>query len=164
LQQTHRLIVFMTNIDVRTSVTVDEIVPVTLTAEERTNLLKKQTKDTRILITRIENTLSSTSSAAVTAESIEKVELALEQSSTSLDRALGILSSPTIELDAAEVFALDAYNLAFDGARLLGISTNISADEEVVAPEVEAEVVVPVEEATTTDEIPVEEESASPSA
>jgi hypothetical protein len=157
LQQTHRLIVFMTNIDVRSSVTVDEIVPVTLTLEERTTIVQKQMSDTKILLSRMENALNSTSTEAAS-EVIEKVELALDQSSTSLEQALVIMNSATVELEAAEVFALDAYNLAFDGARLLGVSTDIGEEEvEEITPEV-IEVEVPVEEivpeATTTEATP----------
>jgi hypothetical protein len=147
LQQTHRLIVFMTNIDVRASVTVDEIVPVTLTLEERVALVKSQSASTAALLVLVNNTLNATSSVEIEADILNKIKPAIEQSSTTLEKVLAILATEPVDIETAEGSSLDAYNLISDSALLLN----------VVAPLPSEEVLVPVEgievEATTTEEV-----------
>lgn len=65
LEDTQKLIVYMTNIDVRASVTVDEIVPVTLTNEERLVAINKQIEEANKLIIETEVALQATSSVEI---------------------------------------------------------------------------------------------------
>ncbi len=149
LQQTHRLIVFMTNIDVRASVTVDEIVPVTLTLEERIILVKKQVEDTQVLLKLVNDTLEATSSAEIDVEILTKIQPAIEQGSTSLEKVLVILATEPVEIETAEGFSLDAYNLISDSALLLNLSAP-TTETVVEAPvEIPSEI---IDETINTDE------------
>lgn len=65
LEDIQKLIVYMTNIDVRASVTVDEIVPVTLTNEERLVAINKQIEEANKLIIETEVALQATSSVEI---------------------------------------------------------------------------------------------------
>ncbi len=129
LQQTHRLIVFMTNIDVRESVTVEEIVPVTLTLEERIDIVKKQTSETTTLIEMVDEKLNATSSDLIDKDVLAKVEVGFEQSSSSLAKTLDLIVVEPLDIETVEGYSLDAYNLIFDTAALLNIRNSIPETE-----------------------------------
>lgn len=63
LQQTQKLIIFMTNIGIRKVVTVEQLVPVTLTIEERNQALRVSANKIIRLVKVVEPTLSATSTA-----------------------------------------------------------------------------------------------------
>lgn len=63
LQQTQKLIIFMNNIGIRKVVTVEQIVPVVLTIEERNQTLKISANKILALTKAVEPTLKSTSTA-----------------------------------------------------------------------------------------------------
>ncbi len=130
LQQTHRLIIFMTNIDVRINLTVNEIVPVTLTNEERLTQIKKQTNETKALIGLINDTLEASSSVKFDLNIINKVRPAIDQSSTSVQKIESLLGEEPIDIDTTETLSLEAYNLAFDAAQLLSLATSTSEKVE----------------------------------
>jgi Na+/H+ antiporter NhaB len=150
LQQTQRLIIFMTNIDVRANVTVDEIVPVTLTNEERLTQVRKQTNETKALFDLINDTLSATSSAKFNLEIVNKVRPALEQSSTSLQKIELLLAADPVDTNTVEIISLETYNLIFDAAQLLSIATS-NVIEKVEGEKIdENEINSDVEEGTST--------------
>lgn len=118
LQDTHKLIVFMTNIDVRTSLTVDEIVPVTLTQEERLNAVNQQIQDTFSLIERIEVALVATSSVAVE----EKIRQAIEESKNELEgKIVPSIKSNDFDLLNVENRVRSIYDVVLDSRSLLGV-------------------------------------------
>ncbi len=134
LQQTHRLIVFMTNIDVRASVTVDEIVPVTLTTDEKIETAKKQLEETEAIRLKVVELLTSTSTPAIEPSVLEKITPALEQSSTSAAQAKAILDAAPIDEPALSMLSLEAYNVMTDILSLLG-PVQIGTEGEATAPE-----------------------------
>ncbi len=146
LQQTHRLIVFMTNIDVRSSLTVNEIVPVTLTEEERLTAVKKQTAETKSLLILVEEALSASSSDLIEADVLGKVSPAVEEITLMQEQTILLLTEEPLPIDALEALSKDAFNLISDTASLLQIkATQIvpvnvedpTEEPEVVSPEVE---------------------------
>lgn len=158
LQQTHRLIVFMTNIDVRANLTVDEIVPVTLTNEERIILIQKQVSETRSMLDLVKNTLSASTSNEIDADVLAKVRPAFEQSSTSIVKVKDLMLGTEYNLDQVEALSSEAYDLALDATQLLSIPTPEIPVSEVEDQEVE--VIEEVEPSTTTDAILGEESGA----
>jgi Domain of unknown function (DUF5667) len=149
LQQTHRLIVFMTNIDVRDSVTVDQIVPVTPTEEERLETVKKQINETKILVKTIENTISS----EIPAEVAEKAKFGTDKSSLLLTELELLMSETGFDLASAEAKSLEAYNLAKDSWSLFE-ALDLPKPEEVpeVPTSVEGGDATATTTATTTNE------------
>lgn len=131
LQQTHRLIVFMTNIDVRASVTVDEIVPVTLTTEEKIALATAQLEKSDELRLQISDMLQATSSVSIDGALLDKITPALEQSSTSAAQARAVLLNGTIDEVSLSALSLEAFNLANDVLSLLiGVNVPLEITEE----------------------------------
>lgn len=155
LQQTHKLIVFMTNIDVRASVTVDQIVPVTLTAEEKINIAKTQLEQSDVLHLKISELLQSTSSPSVEAALLDKILPALEQSSSSVALARTALEAQPIDEPALSALSVEALNLATDILNLLtATQTPVTTEAEAAAtttPEILEEEIVDQEGATTTE-------------
>ena len=163
LQQTQRLIVFMTNIDVREAVTVDEIVPVTLTDEERLVALREQIDEVSSIVDNVDMAISSSTPDSI----LEKVMPANENSKELLDEVSLMLEVENIDLDKVEVLVVKAHNLAKDSLGLLNaegteiIDRNI--DEEVSTSTEEG--IEPIDEeenststATTTPGIDIFEE------
>lgn len=151
LQRTQRLIVFMTNIDVRKSLTIEQIVPVKLTAEERTAKVKKLANETLALVTLSEQALGtfSTGTTASTTASTTKIispdrEIsaklipALKESKTTAKGVLGELLKSDFDLPTLEEQIKTAYAVANDSATLLSIdrSSLLDIKEEKVILEI----------------------------
>lgn len=150
LQQTHRLIVFMTNIDVRSSLTVEDLVPNTLTIEERFAALRLQVKETEGLIEKVEIALSTSTASSVDQVVVEKVLPAIEKSkATIVTLNESLLTSDEAKLESLETMSLDTHSTISDVVTSLKLNVN----------EVKSEVVKPV--ASTTPEIIEETETES---
>jgi hypothetical protein len=148
LQRTQRLIVFMTNIDIRSEVTVEEIVPVMLTIEERNDGVRKVIEETEGLITRIEAALIVTT---IPEELASKLLPALEESKLAASTTRAALPVTETEIEATEAAASSALAIAKDTATALGLSDKESEAGEVPpAPTVDTPSVVPDDTATTT--------------
>ncbi len=106
----------MTNIDVRESVTVNDIVPVTLTEEERLDVVKKQINETSNLNKSITLTLLN---EAVPSDLFEKVELANNKSGSLLVEVSGLIDSEAYDLAKVEELVVEAYDLAKDASKIL---------------------------------------------
>lgn len=128
LEQTHKLIVFMTNIDVRATLTVEEIVPVTLTLEERKVEVERKLSETKALSLKIEEMLA-TSTNPIDVDLEQKVLLSLQVASTSIDQTSVHLLSDSLDIPAAEASIGEGYNVIKDIALILGITTS---DTDVV--------------------------------
>jgi len=152
LQQTNRLIVFMTNIDVRANLTIEELVPNTLTTEERFGALQLRVQQTDSLIELAEIKLSTSTATSVDESVIEKVLPAIENSKVTIANLKELLLiSDGAQLETMEALALDAYNIISDVVSLLQIQ------EREVLRELEAETpseveILPGQEKSTTTE------------
>lgn len=163
LQQTHRLIVFMTNIDVRANVTVEDLVPNTLTTEERFAALNSRVQETDKLIERVEYSLSTSTATTFDEAVVAKVLPALEKSKITIANLKEmLLASDESQLETMETLALDAYSLINDTVTLLKLDGENTPVESVPETPVEAEVEVEVNEESTelenatTTETPLE--------
>ena len=114
LSDTRKLISFMTNIDVRANVTVDDLVPVTLTVEERTDAVLNLMTETENLSLSVEGRLPAIASSteASSTELYTEVTSGLDQVRVSLENASSSLQSG--DINTAENEAQDAYSLASD--------------------------------------------------
>ena len=113
LRRTHRLIVFMTNIDVRNSVEIDELVPVVPTDEERRTALNTSLSKTEQALTQLEPLGTLITEPALA----EKFDIGLADASAAIDRATSSLA--TDKLGAAETAAAAAAETAQDLQRLV---------------------------------------------
>lgn len=150
LEQTHKLIVFMTNIDVRATLTVEEIVPVTLTEAERKSEVERKLSETTALFGLIEEKLAS-STSAIDSDIKEKVTLALTMASTSVAEVNTQLAVLPLDITALESVMAEGHTIIKDAAALLGIS-DINAEEvaEPVVPAAPSEEVILPENGTTS--------------
>lgn len=150
LEQTHKLIVFMTNIDVRATLTVEEIVPVTLTEAERKSEVERKLSETTALFGLIEEKLAS-STSAIDSDIKEKVTLALTMASTSVAEVNTQLAVLPLDIAALESVMAEGHTIIKDAAALLGIS-DINAEEvaEPVVPAAPSEEVILPENGTTS--------------
>ena len=118
LKSTQRLIVFMTNINVRSSLTVDQVVPVTLTREERVEAGKKQVQEGTVLINRTKIALTATTSAEVE----EKVKKTLDESETELkEKVIPSLENNDFDLPSVETKVKSLYDVIRDSRDLIGV-------------------------------------------
>lgn len=167
LQQTHRLIIFMTNIDVRASVTVDEIVPVTLTAAEKIAIAQQKIAQAELMQVQIADLLQSTSTPGVDSELLAKITPAIEQSSSSLAQAKAASAIEVIDEPALTTLSDEAYNVLLDILGLLQLTpTPVIVIDEVSTstPDVSTEADVVTDEevvSTTTPEVEAVVETAS---
>lgn len=142
LSDTRKLISFMTNIDVRANVTVDDLVPVTLTTEERTeavlNLMDETTNLNQAVEARLPAIASSTE--ATSTDLYDEVLFGLDEVRVSLENASTSLQSGDIE--TAENEAQNAYSLASDldeltkGFAPVEVGEDSDADEQATSTDV----------------------------
>ena len=147
LEDTQKLIVYMTNIDVRASVTVEEIVPVTLTNEERVLAINKQIEEINKLITETEVALQATSSVEIE----EKVKTTLVDGKRELNEEITpLLNSGNFDLAQVEVKVKTILDKVRDVWSLTGVR-----DEDV------ENLIKENETATSTDEVEVPTQTAT---
>ncbi len=154
LQQIHRLIAFMTNIDVRTNLTIDDLVPDTLTKEQRLALIKQQITTTEATLESVladinaTTTSSSTAEIKVSADQKEKVELAISETEEKLALLPALLEAADQDIDTLEKVSNEAYSIISDVAAMLKIAKPTEPQIKDTEPKVE-------EKSTSTD--PTEE-------
>jgi hypothetical protein len=140
LRQTHRLIVFMTNIDVRASLAVNDIVPVTLTSEERVTIAKNQLAETKVMLLQIDEALVATATASMSADVLLKLNPAITESVSAVAAAEELLTSELLNLPQFEALTKTAYDTTTDVMKVL----NLRQDEST-EPSVETDTEVPKE-------------------
>lgn len=165
LQRTQKLIVYMTNIDVRNSVTVEEIVPITLTEEERQESVKKIAKEIILILDRADAVLAATSTET---ELSNKLSPAALGARTDAEKALVEIMIAGIDLSALETVIQNAKAVTDDIATLLNLDKNAvetKVDQDATLPVIESEIASTTAStteaiATTTEEqIEVESET-----
>lgn len=145
LQQTQKLIVFMTNIGVRKSVTVEQIVPVTLTVDERNQALKVSATKILSLTKVIEPILLATSTAP---ELQGKFTPALIKAADVASSTLALLPQEESDLGMSEASVADALATVHD------IAATLNLDIKTLESEVGVDAVSPsIEEQTSTSSI-----------
>ena len=147
LEDTQKLIVYMTNIDVRASITVEDIVPVTLTNEERVATINRQIEEINKLITETEVALQATSSIEIE----EKVKTTLVDGKRELnEEIIPLLNSGNFDLAQVEVKVKTILDKVRDVRNLTGVR---GEDVENLIKENET--------ATSTDEVGVPTKTAT---
>ncbi|MBY0309672.1 hypothetical protein K2Q16_00800 [Patescibacteria group bacterium] len=134
LSRTQKLVVFMTNIDVRSALSVESLVPVVYTDAERTTAVQDDIGAAKTKVALIETALISTILEPAVSDKVdaalERIVVVVEEAETALAQA---------DLDAAEMLAAEGKAIAFDAAVLMGI-------DETSVPQIE----VPVETGTSS--------------
>ena len=138
LSDTRKLISFMTDIDVKETVEVEDLVPVVLTLEERVAAVEAALTAAADEVTAVETAIANLEDEAL----LEKTTFGLETAVAALAIASTSLASTTFDIDVAETAATEATDVLADLTKTL-----------LLAPTAPTESVVPAEEATTTPEI-----------
>jgi hypothetical protein len=150
LTDVQKLIIFMTDIDVRLSVTIEELVPVTFTAEERVKTILNQLDEVLLQQSDIElRVLSDDLAQKVGAGTVllsEKLEAATELLETqNLDEAEEMLAE-------ASIIAQDLLTLVADAPRMELIEEPVEI-KEVIEEEETAEELTKKSEEMTSEEV-----------
>jgi hypothetical protein len=140
LERTQRLVVFMTNIDIRSEVSVEDIVPVTLTVEERNAKIAQEVTEINSLLTQIDEALVV---MTVPVELSEKLVPALLESREVASSTKASLPVSESELETVEMVVRDALAVTRDAVTALGITLGEPQTSE--APAIE-EGVIPAPE------------------
>jgi hypothetical protein len=148
LERTQRLIVFMSNIDIRSTVTVEEIVPVTLTIDERNDAIAVAVEETMRLVQLAESALEATTTPS---ELSEKLKPALATSYETASTTQSLLPANETNIETIELQIADALAVARDAV------TALQLDEQTTLEPTSAETVVPSPETPT----PVEESATT---
>ncbi len=144
LQRTQRLIVFMTNIDIRQSVTVEEIVPVTLTSDERRAIAEATAKKTIALA---EAALIALEASSTEPAYAEKFTGAVEESKVVAEAVLAEIVSGVYDLTTVEEKLKAGEAIMLDVAAALGLRESNLEVTPLSEPVVEDVV------STTTEEV-----------
>lgn len=142
LADTRKLISFMTNIDVRENVAIDDLVPVTLTLEERTDAVNEQLAETARLQGLVEDILPE-----LRVDVAEKTSAGLEELAGHV--AIATSSLEQGDIDTAETASAAALGTAHGLAILTKIEINIAENDETATST--ATSTDPVEGETDTD-------------
>jgi hypothetical protein len=145
LQQTHRLIVFMTNIDVQNNVSVNDIVPVTLTQEERLVVLNQKVIQTKDILAQIGENITASS----TGELAAKARPAIATSAALVAEIESSLMAEGFAIDVVESKLNEAFNLAKDVAVLLEINL-VERIKPVDTVEIKPEISIATSTSSTT--------------
>lgn len=137
IARTQKLIVYMTNIDVREVLSVENLVPVELTDDERRVVVVDALGRARSLVAQVE---TARASITLTADIAGKVDESLGRVATLMADAEAALSAG--DFGAAEVSSLEAQAVASDVAAMVGLDLG-STSTEVSVP-------MPTEVGTTT--------------
>lgn len=129
IHRVQKLIVFMTNIDVRTAVRVEQIVPVVFTDEERRNEVETNLREVKSALFRIDNETSPAEVAAAVREKVAVTLSRVNELATSAEQALA-----RSDIAAAEVASVEARDLMRDSLTLLGFGET-ATPIEVPLPE-----------------------------
>jgi len=151
LARSQKLIVFMTNIDVRAVLSVEALVPVERTDDELRTAVADATGRTRSLQAQIETALMSTT---ITPAVAEKVDL-------SLSRANELLTASTdaeagADFTAAEQRALEALGIVTDVAAMIGLTGVPETADTSAAVDVD------VATTTATTSAPIDDTAVEP--
>jgi hypothetical protein len=130
LRQTHRLIVFMTNIDVRASLAVNDIVPVTLTDEERTTISKNQLSETKVMLIQIDEAIAATTTTPISEDVLLKLNPAIAEIGTAVTAAEELLLTEPLNVTQFESLTKIAFDTSLDVMKVL----NLRQEETVVLP------------------------------
>ncbi len=148
LSDTRKLISFMTAIDVKNTVEVEDLVPVVFTLEERITAVRLQITDAEEAIKTVEGQISSTEDAAL----VEKATFGLETVVVAIATASSSVASTTApDIETAEVAAQEATDALADLTKTLSLapSTPVVPEEALASSTLE----VVEEKATSTEEI-----------
>lgn len=122
LHQTQRLIVFMTYIDVRASVTVDEIVPVTLTEAERRAIVDMYVEEAKKDLALITELTGASSTVVIAPEVLQKVSLARADGLASLAELATLFSDGTTTLQVLEQKSFGVRSIMKDAVAMLTVA------------------------------------------
>jgi hypothetical protein len=149
LERTQRLIVFMSNIDIRSTVTVEEIVPVALTIDERNEVIAAAIEETLRLVTQAETALEATSTPR---ELTEKLAPALATSYVTASSTRALLPVDETQIEALELTIADALALARDAAIALDLDETAALEpsSRIEPVETTTDSGVPLDESTTS--------------
>ena len=177
LGDTRKLISFMTDIEVRETVSVESLVPVSLTEDER----RVAVADVLAQVAEIEVRVRALDEGLGDTDMSEKVALGLELAAQAVVNASSSLASASSTLEVAEAESQEAFDVLRDlekslllaGAEAVEIETEAassteavaSSSEEVLESEAEAEVESTAEEvvATSTGAVEIETETEAAS-
>jgi hypothetical protein len=135
LERTQRLIVFMNNIDIRSEVSVEDIVPVTLTVEERNAKIAQDLVEMNSLLTQIDEALVV---MTLPVELAEKILPALENSREVASSTKVALPVSESELETIEITLRDALAVTRDTVTALGLTLEESQISEGLVIQEEA--------------------------
>lgn len=142
LQRTQKLIIFMTNIDVRATMDVNDIVPVELTDEERIAVIEETLAAMDGAVAQLEVALSSEAADDLNAGVLEKVVVALQY----IEDLQKVIETALAEgaLDEAERASVEGFALAQDAMLLVGFDAGGLVIEPAPGDEI----------ATSTSDVP----------
>ena len=159
LSDLQKLISFMTDIDVRENVTVESLVPVTLTHEEIKAFLTEQQRDAE---TRIDAARSALVAYEGEGEQTEKISIGLERAAELASSTQSAIKAD--DLTTAEQFATEARAYLSDIENMLGDTKPVltpTATEDNKKSATEGETKTEGEGATVEEKVPAESEKVT---
>lgn len=142
LKQVQKLILFMTDIDVRTSVALNDLVPVVLSKEEQVSALRAEMRDVAELLREVTNTVSLVPEKGI----VDKIQRTLAHTDVLMLKASTAID--ITDTESADASLKEARTLAEDMRTLIAQHSEVIKDEN---PPAHSEDTTATTSATSTD-------------